>query len=664
MSDIQQIKAKLDIVDLVSQNVKLQQRGKYYTGFCPFHKNVKTPAFVVYPDTQTWVCFGECNDSGDAIKYYMKRENLDFREAIQQLAKITGVELQRYEARDQQKIDGREHLSQVLEEAQSYFRQQMLETKEGKKALDYIRSRHLSDETIKIWGLGYAPAGWDNLSKHFLAKGYKAQDLIDAGLLTEREDGGHYDRFRDRLMFPIRDATGKMAGFGARTLNPDDVPKYLNSPKTDIFDKGTLLYGMDLARSNMRALSQAVIVEGYMDVIALHQAGYKNTVASMGTALTEDQFRLLKRTTRNIVLALDADKAGQNATLRGLETARSTMTDGVELFFDSRGLLRSEKVLDADIRVTTLPEGTDPDEIANEDPEKWRVILDNAKPIVLHVMQTLAKDKDLQDAKVKREIATQVLPLIEEVGNPVERESYRQNLANMLAIDVRALSQPASTGRRRRQQPRASYEPVEEMPVAILPSITNSNRLKEMHCITYIAREPNQLNQINRQLAIIEIPPLSEKDFQEADCKFVFETVQASLLQDLEPATEYVLRNIEGVFNIPEKTEEEKAEEDNRDLHKPSDHKTFLEHFKTVLRIRKSNLENRSRELQFMQSDDETRRYTEEEASILFYEIFIHRHAIDAALASPVLPEIELKRKLAEEEEAKKQQEKKAKKRK
>ncbi len=236
-------------------------------------------------------------------------------------------------------------------------------------------------------------------------------------------------------MFPIRNNLGKMTGFGARALNPDDVPKYLNSPKTELFDKGHLLYGMDLARREMRQLNQAVIVEGYMDVIALHQAGYKNVVASMGTALTEEQFGLLKRTTRNIVLALDADQAGQNATLRGLETARRTMGEELDMTFDSRGLLRFERHLKADIRVTTLPKGLDPpDEIVNEDPEQWRAIVANAKPIVVHVMQTLAQNQDLDDAKVKREIAAQVMPLIEDIADAVEREAIASNWPTSCAL--------------------------------------------------------------------------------------------------------------------------------------------------------------------------------------------------------------------------------------
>jgi DNA primase (bacterial type) len=230
-----------------------------------------------------------------------------------------------------------------------------------------------------------------------------------------------------------------MTGFGGRVLNPDDVPKYLNSPRTELFDKGRLLYGLDLARQEIRKAEHAVIVEGYMDVIGLHQAGFGNAVSPMGTALTEDQFKLLKKFTRSIILALDPDAAGEKATLRGLETARKTMDQDDQPTFDSRGLLHFEGRLKADIRVTTLPEGQDPDEIALADPEAWRRIAAEAKPVVVHVMETLAAAQDLNDAKVKREIAAQVLPLIEDVGNAVERDAYRQQLARLLRVDERSL---------------------------------------------------------------------------------------------------------------------------------------------------------------------------------------------------------------------------------
>jgi len=640
MSVVDQIKARLDIVDVVGQTVKLRRTGKNYIGFCPFHQNTRTPAFVVFPESQTWRCFGQCNEGGDLFSYVMKRDGLDFSEALKKLAEQTGVELVPITPHSQAEQDSQTRLQHILDEAMRFYRQQMLETDAGKKALNYVKARGLSDETIKIWGLGYAPGGWDTLIKHFSKTGYQLSELNDAGLLTERDDGSTYDRFRDRLMFPIRNNLGKMTGFGARALNPDDVPKYLNSPKTELFDKGHLLYGMDLARREMRQLNQAVIVEGYMDVIALHQAGFKNVVASMGTALTEDQFGLIKRTTRNIVLALDADQAGQNATLRGLETARRTMGEELDLTFDSRGLLRFERYLKADIRVTTLPEGLDPDEIVNEDPEQWRKIITDAKPIVVHVMNTLAEGQDINDAKVKREIAAQVMPLIEDIGDPVEREAYRQQLANLLRIDERALRLSASSPNTRQKS--GYVTETEESPQSTmldnLPSITRRNRLLETHTLTYLLKEPEKLYQLNRQLGILDLPLVSGDDFQESDCKLAFKIVQEGLEQDAEPAIDYIEQHLPDIFDS-----EEPPSQDPLAL-KPSQSKSFYEQFRSFLRIRKNLIEDKVQEIQFLQADEEARPYTKDEADKLYLELVTQRRVIDQALASPLLPEDSINR--------------------
>lgn len=634
MSVVDEIKSRLDIVDMVGQSVKLRRTGKNYIGFCPFHSNTRTPAFVVFPESQTWRCFGQCAEGGDLFSYVMKRDGLDFNEALKRLAEKAGVVLTQRTEKSQAEEESLNRLYNLLEDAQRFYRQQMLETPAGKKALDYIKARNISDETIKIWGLGYAPGGWDTLIKHFAKTDYQVSELSAAGLLTKRDDGTHYDRFRDRLMFPIRNAAGKMAGFGARALHPDDVPKYLNSPKTDLFDKGHLLYGMDLARREMRSLNQAVIVEGYMDVIALHQAGYKNVVASMGTALTEDQFSILKRPTRNIILALDADQAGQNATLRGLETARRSMDEGIEISFDSRGLMRYERFLKADIRVTTLPEGKDPDEIVNEDPEQWKRIIAEAKPIVSHVMQTLAQGQDLNDAKVKRELAAQVMPLIEDIADSVERESYRQELARMLRIDERALRSAATSASR--PKPNRSLSPeeaTEKQKPDSLPSITRRNRLLEKHCISYLLREPEKLYQFNRQLGILELSSLSGEDFLESDSKLALDLIHKSLEQDAEPALDYLVQHVPDYFDF-----EDEIEADAPRLG-PSQNKTFLEQFKTILRIRKNLTEDRIQEIQFIQSDEETRRFSKEEVDFLYLELLNKRRIIDQALASPFLPE-------------------------
>ncbi|MEK6221060.1 MAG: DNA primase, partial [Chloroflexota bacterium] len=359
MSSIEEVKDRLDIVEIVSETVHLKRAGKNYSGFCPFHTNTRTPAFVVFPDTGTWRCFGECSEGGDVFKYVMKREGWDFPEALNNLAERAGVELRKFTPQQEAQKEENDRLRTLLEEAAVFFVHQLTKTDAGKSAQSYLDKRGLSAEIIELFELGYAPQGWDNAEKHFIEKGYTQQEMLDTGLLTQSEAGKIYDRFRNRIMFPIRDGRGKMAGFGARAINPDDVPKYLNSPQTVLFDKSNLLYGLDKARKSIRAEDQVVIVEGYLDVIMPYQAGYTNLVSPMGTALTEHQLRFLKRLTRRIVLALDADAAGVKATLRGLEVARSTLDRETEILFDARGLLKHEGRLKADIRVSTLPENMD-----------------------------------------------------------------------------------------------------------------------------------------------------------------------------------------------------------------------------------------------------------------------------------------------------------------
>jgi DNA primase len=316
MSDIDEIKSRIDIVDLVSESVQLRRSGKNYTGFCPFHPNTRTPAFVVFPETGTWRCFGQCNEGGDIFGFLMKKEGWDFSETLSYLAEKAGVELKPPTPQEQAAAEEHDNLRDLLEEAVTYYRHQLLNTPPGQAALSYLNQRGLNDETIEAFGLGYAPRSWDALINHFIAKGFSEDELVNAGLVSQREsdqgevDAGVYDRFRHRVMFPIRDERGRMAGFGARILNPEDVPKFLNSPQTAIFDKSRLLYGLDRARKAIRTNDQAVIVEGYLDVIALHQAGYDTAVSPMGTALSDRQLYLLKRFSRNIVLALDPDAAG------------------------------------------------------------------------------------------------------------------------------------------------------------------------------------------------------------------------------------------------------------------------------------------------------------------------------------------------------------------
>src|SRR5688572_12984324 len=533
MSTIDEIKSKIDIVELVSETgVKLRHAGRNYTGFCPFHENKHTPAFVVWPESGTWRCFGQCNEGGDIFKFVMKREGLDFKEALQKLATRAGVELKDYQRETPQQKEAHENLRKVLEDAIIYYRTQLFNNKE---LLAYLREkRGLTDSTIETFGLGYAPSGYDNIIRHFTAKGYLEQDLVDAGMLSERDNGAHYDRFRNRIMIPIRDENGRMAGFGARIIDPNDIPKFLNSPETPIFTKGHLLYGLDRARKPIRTADQAVIVEGYLDVIALHQAGYENVVSPMGTALTEHQLRLLKRFTRRIVLALDPDAAGQKAVLRGLDAARQAMDRENEMGFDARGLLREEARLQADLRVAAIPDGLDPDEIVARNKEEWAHLIEKAKPIVTYVIETLAAGQNIIDPKVKNQIAAQVLPLIEDLPNALERDSYRQQLARMLRVDESALTgtqaQASSVKRSRGSQSgqTAQKQPGEKPKAAVTVS---SNQRVEAYIIAVLYKKPELLYRLDRSLEEHKLLKLGIQDFEYTDHQMMFGLIRDALEQ-------------------------------------------------------------------------------------------------------------------------------------
>lgn len=546
-STTDEIKSRIDAVELIGETVKLRRTGKNYTGFCPFHANTRTPAFVVFPDSGTWRCFGQCNEGGDIFRYVMKKEGWDFTQALQYLAQKAGVQLEPQTPQKQEAEEEYARLHALLEDAVIFYHHNLLQTPQGKNALEFLQRRGLQPTTIETFGLGYAPASYEALLTYLTGKDYTQDDLTHAGLVSERQDGsGVYDRFRNRVMFPIRDATGKMAGFGARILNPEDVPKFLNSPQTVLFDKGRLLYGLDQARKPIRAQEQVVIVEGYLDVIVLHQAGFTNTVSPMGTALSEDHLRMLKRFTRRIVLALDADAAGEKATLRGLEIARQTLDREDEITFDARGLLRHEARLQADVRVTTIPAGMDPDEVVLRNPDEWRAILNEAQPIVVHVMNTLAASQNLEDSKVKSAIAAQVLPLIEDVPNPVEREDYRQRLARLLKVDERALvgsgSPAARPTRRRGSVGQSSTQP------ASLPNVS-SNPVQhalemEFHILRLLFRQPEMLYMLDRSLQQDELSPLGMQDFESAEHQQMARLMREALDQDGMEAQQYLLENI------------------------------------------------------------------------------------------------------------------------
>ena len=601
MSTVDEIKSRIDIVDLVSETVQLRHSGKNYTGFCPFHENTRTPAFVVFPDSGTWRCFGQCNEGGDIFKFVMKKEGYDFSEALRYLAERAGVQLKAPTPEEQAAAEEHETLLNLLEEAFFFYRHNLFNTPAGEAALAYLREkRGLRDETIEAFGLGYAPNAWEATAQYFTGKGTQADDLLACGLASPRDTGGIFDRFRHRVMFPIRDERGRMTGFGARILDPQDVPKFLNSPQTVLFDKGRLLYGLDQARKTIRIQDQAVIVEGYLDVIALHQAGYTNAVSPMGTALTEHQLNLLKRYTRRMVLALDPDAAGDKATLRGLQIARQTMDRETEPVFDARGLLTYEARLQADLRVSTLPEGLDPDEIVNRDPQAWGQIIDAARPIVIHVMETLASGKDLEDPKAKDEIAEQVLPLIRDVPSPIERDTYLQRLARLLRVDEHALldwgGAPARPRRAGRRQA-TSRQPAGPSTGLLSAAAESVNRL-EMHCLGVLLRRPDLLYQVDRKLQEHKLDRLAPGDFQQADHQAIFRLLQESVDQDMAEPLNYVLSSLS--LEMMELADELLARTTQLD---PNEERVLEDLMRALLDLRLRNLHQEIDYLRYLMED-------------------------------------------------------------
>ncbi|MBN8656690.1 MAG: DNA primase [Anaerolineae bacterium] len=596
MSTIDEIKSKIDIVDLVSEaGVKLRKAGRNMTGFCPFHDNKHTPAFVVWPESGTWRCFGACNEGGDIFKFVMKREGVDFKEALNKLALRAGVEVQQIQRETPQQREAFEHLRVLLEDAVVYYRSQLFANKE---ILTYLREkRGLTDATIETFGLGYAPHGYDNLIKHFSGK-YLPQDLVDAGMLSERDSGGLFDRFRNRIMIPIRDEQGRMAGFGARIVDPDDIPKFLNSPETSIFTKGHLLYGLDRARKPIRAADQAVIVEGYLDVIALHQAGYENVVSPMGTALTEDQLRLLKRSTRRIVLALDPDVAGQKAVLRGLEAARSAMDKEGELAFDAHGLLRNEARLQADLRVATMPDDLDPDEIVARNKEEWATLIANAKPIVTHVMEAVSAGQNLNDPKVKNQIAAQVLPLIDDLGNSMERDTYRQALARMLRVDERSLMAAQPTGPVLRRKPRVT-EPSRRVDSPMV-AVSNPRKTIEFYCLGILLRKPELIYRLDRKLEEYGLSPLAVEDFEYTDHQMLFNVLRQAMSQDEKDHGQYVISQIPEALSTL--TNELLAQTEKLDV---LDDRLLEDILGRFLDLRRTHAMTNVNQLRFMQEDEQ-----------------------------------------------------------
>jgi DNA primase len=431
---VQEVRERTDIVELVQQYVPLKKAGRSYKGLCPFHQE-KTPSFIVFPDSQNFHCFG-CGKGGDVFSFYMGVERAEFREALQELAKRAGVQLDSVPTSTPELDSHRNRLVELNELAATFYANVLLNSSAGEVGRGLAEQRGLNEEMIRRFHLGFAPDSWDSLHRYFASRGVDPALANEAGLLQERETGGYYDRFRNRFIFPIRDREGRVVGFGGRAIG-DAIPKYLNSPQSAIFDKSALLYALDIARDEIRKRDEVVIVEGYMDAIAAHQYGHANVVAAMGTALTESQIGLLKRFTKRIVLALDADAAGQMATIRGLESMQQALDHDEVPIPDAMGIIRFERRLNADISIVSLPEGKDPDELIRKSPERWPEIVAGAQPFIAFYIDTVTAETSDNDPRSKSAVIARVAPLLRQLPDRVVQAHYVDKLAARLRLDPR-----------------------------------------------------------------------------------------------------------------------------------------------------------------------------------------------------------------------------------
>ncbi len=456
---IAEIKQRLDIESVVGETVRLSRAGRNLKGLCPFHSE-KTPSFVVYPKDGSYHCFG-CGASGDIFNFLMRTEGLDFRGALEKLAGKAGVEIKPRNEQAAAEDRARERLKEACAAAASFYQNLLLNHPAAGPARAYAEKRGISPSTIETFQIGFAPDSFDALGNYLLGRGYTSAELVEAGLVAERDSGGHYDRFRNRLVFPIRDAKGSVVGFGGRALG-DSTPKYLNSPQSSIFDKSTILYGFDLARPHIQRSGQVVIVEGYMDVVIAHQAGQSNVVGTIGTALTDQHAELLKRIAKRVILSLDPDTAGDLAALKGSEVLQEHADKLVVPIRGERGMLGVERRSQVEIRIMQLPRGTDPDELLLSDggPAKWDALREAALPLVDHVINVVAARYDLSSARGKSDAVGELALFVSEIGEPVQRAHYVQRVAAAIRVPEDAVQE--AVGRARPQQRRTERRPTQQ----------------------------------------------------------------------------------------------------------------------------------------------------------------------------------------------------------
>jgi len=469
-SPIDEIKNRLDIIQVIGSYIKLKKAGANYRALCPFHSE-KNPSFFVSPARQIWHCFG-CQKGGDIFGFVKEIEGVEFGDALRILAQKAGVELKPRSPEWQKIKTERQRISEICEMATKFFEKQLEGSSTGKEVKKYLLGRKINEESIKKWRLGYSPDTWNGLSDFLLSKGYKDEEIEKAGLSLKNEQGSYYDRFRGRIIFPVFDLNSQVVGFGGRVFQKsEEVAKYINTPNTLLYDKSKILYGLDRAKVEIRKKDTCILVEGYTDVILAHQAGFENTVSTSGTALTPYQLAILKRYSDNLLLAFDMDIAGDNATKRGIDLAQL------------RGF---------NLKIITLPKDEDPADVISRDKKAFEKLITSAVSILDFYFQNTFSQFDKKTAEGKKTISKILLPVIKRIPNKIEQSFWIEKLAKELEVKEENVEEELK--KIKLEEEALGLEPAE---IVTLPQKSRKELLEE-RLIVLILKKPENLNLIDK----------------------------------------------------------------------------------------------------------------------------------------------------------------------
>ncbi len=474
MTPVEEIKQRIDIVDLIQEYIKVQPAGMNFKATCPFH-NEKTPSFMISPDKQIWHCFG-CGTGGDHFEFIKRIEGVEFPEALRILAKRANVVL---EYVNPELHNQKTKLLDLLKDLANYYHQVLLNNSSAQFVREYLKNRNITDDTIGTYQLGYAPDSWHEAIDYLQEKKYTLREIEQAGVSKQGEKNKPYDRFRNRLIFPIRDIHGNVVGFTGRVMATEyDGGKYINSPTSPIYNKSNILYNLDLAKQEIRKKDYAILVEGNMDAISAYQVNTRNVIAVSGTSLTDDQIKLIKRFTQNVMIAFDADVAGTQANLRG-----------IDLMWQA-GL---------NVKVVHLPEDLDPDDLIRSDVEKWKELLRTAENFMDYIFKVTLNELDLSRVDHKKQAAQKLLKVISKLGDPVEESHYLKKLADILKVSEEALSKKI-------EQFKDKVKPqIEEKKIITGKVVVTQEQAIAERLLALLLKYPDNLEIISKRLNVGEV---------------------------------------------------------------------------------------------------------------------------------------------------------------